>query len=320
MNFYINQRFRHLAATAALLVLSVNVAPAQSEGIAFATADGKIEISIADKPFATYVYNDDKILRPYFANVHSPSGVQVTRNHPPVEGSDATDHATMHPGIWLAFGDINGEDFWRNKGRVVHDGFMKEPASSPNGAQFTVRNNYIAPSDKLICVEECTYSIVITPEGYLLIINSKFSSDEELKFGNQEEMGLGVRVATPISARSGGRILNNHGHLNEAQVWGQKASWCDYSGTLDGRPAGALLMYLQGSAYAENWFHARDYGLMVANSFRIPTLTGRMPVYVTVRPGETLNLSYAVLIHDELTGERAESIYNRLGLSNRRIP
>ena len=32
---------------------------------------------------------------------------------------DLDDHPTMHPGLWLAFGDINGADFWRNKGRVL---------------------------------------------------------------------------------------------------------------------------------------------------------------------------------------------------------
>ena len=68
-----------------------------------------------------------RILRPYFCNVHAPGGIQVTRNHPPVAGQDATDHDTMHPGLWLAFGDINGQDFWRNKGRIEHVRFTEPP-------------------------------------------------------------------------------------------------------------------------------------------------------------------------------------------------
>jgi hypothetical protein len=50
--------------------------------------------------------------------LRAPSGVAVTRHHPPIAGSDATDHDTMHPGVWLAFGDLNAQDFWRNKARI----------------------------------------------------------------------------------------------------------------------------------------------------------------------------------------------------------
>jgi hypothetical protein len=81
--------------------------------------DDRFVITHGGKPVATYVFRDEKILRPYFAQVHAPDGTQVTRHHPPRPGIDAVDHDTMHPGIWLAFGDIGGVDFWRNKGRVA---------------------------------------------------------------------------------------------------------------------------------------------------------------------------------------------------------
>lgn len=88
----------------------------------------RVIITDAGRPVTTYVFRDDKILRPYFANVHAPGGIQVTRNHPPVAGADPTDHDTMHPGVWLAFGDLSGQDFWRNKARVVHVRFVEPPA------------------------------------------------------------------------------------------------------------------------------------------------------------------------------------------------
>ena len=78
----------------------------------------RVIITDAGRPVATYVFRDDKILRPYFANVHAPGGIQVTRNHPPVPGKDATDHDTMHPGVWLAFGNLSGQDFWRQRGQA----------------------------------------------------------------------------------------------------------------------------------------------------------------------------------------------------------
>jgi hypothetical protein len=280
---------------------------------------GKVEFTIADKPFATYVYQDEKIFRPYFANVHALSGVQVTRNHPPIVGKDATDHDTMHPGIWLAFGDINGEDFWRNKGRVVHDGFIQEPTTSGAELTFGVRNNYVSPAGSLICTEQAQYTISTTAEGILLLIETEIRSPKTLKFGDQEEMGLGVRVATPINVRQGGRILNNKGQVNEAEVWGQDAVWCDYSGTIGDQPAGALLMQLYNSGQGANWFHARDYGLMVANTFRLPKFTGRFRVLETVEPSESLELVFGVLIHEGLDAKDAEKLYQRMASSERRI-
>ena len=97
---------------------------------------GKVTITVAGQPVATYVYVDDKIPRPYFAHVHGPGGIQLTRNFPPIEGQDRTDHATMHPGIWMAFGDLDGTDIWRNKGRVVHERFLEPPTGGPGQGDF----------------------------------------------------------------------------------------------------------------------------------------------------------------------------------------
>ena len=112
--------------------------------ITFRQQPGKIVICVDDKTIATYVYEDPQILRPYFTGLKAPSGVQVTRRHPPRKDVDADDHATMHPGLWLAFGDISGSDFWRNKARVKHAGFIKEPYVGGKQAGFTVRNQYMA--------------------------------------------------------------------------------------------------------------------------------------------------------------------------------
>ena len=102
-------------------------APA-SPGFAWELKPDRLSIVHAGRPLTDYVFSDPEVLRPHFQNLRAPSGVQVTRTHPPAAG-DATDHATMHPGVWLAFGDINGEDFWRNKARIEHVAFTADPAA-----------------------------------------------------------------------------------------------------------------------------------------------------------------------------------------------
>ncbi|MFH1740435.1 MAG: DUF6807 family protein, partial [bacterium] len=92
--------------------------------VSFKSTTEDIQIMIGGQHFAKYVFNDDEISRPYFCDVYAPSGIQVTRNHPPIEGVDRTDHATYHPGLWLTFGDISGSDVWRNSARTDHVEFV----------------------------------------------------------------------------------------------------------------------------------------------------------------------------------------------------
>src|SRR5687768_11021595 len=91
------------------LVLSVTAASFadQKQRVSIERNDVSLQIRIDGRPLATYVWNDAVVRRPYFAHLHAPNGKQVSRTHPPVEGRDATDHATMHPGLWLAFGDLS---------------------------------------------------------------------------------------------------------------------------------------------------------------------------------------------------------------------
>ncbi len=267
--------------------------------VGFDERPGQLVITIGGKPFATYVYNDEKILRPYFCNVVSPSGIQATRHHPLRPNKDSTDHPTMHPGIGLAFADINGADFWRNRARVEHIGFVQEPRTQPRGASFAVRNRYVA-GDKTVCTEICRHTILLRPAGYLLIYDSTFRSDEEpFTFGDQEEFGLGIRVASPLRVRGGnGRILNSDGLKNERQVWGKQADWCDYSGTIGDYRVGIMLMPHIDN-FRRSWFHARDYGFVAANPFGRNALSGGKKSKVTVSPSETFRLRFAVLVYSQ---------------------
>jgi hypothetical protein len=98
--------------------------------------------------------------------VKSPGGIQVTRNHPPIAGKDREAITPRCiPGIWMAFGDLDGEDFWRNKGRVVHEGFVAEPSGGPGKGTFAVRNRYERASGELVCHEECRITIPRSARG-----------------------------------------------------------------------------------------------------------------------------------------------------------
>lgn len=286
------------------LVVGAAARADEAPKVEFREEPGKLVITTGGQPVATYVYRDASITRPYFAHVCAPGGVQVTRNHPPVEGKDPTDHATFHPGLWLAFGDLSGADDWRNKARVEHDRFVARPVGEAGQGGFSVKNRYLsAAGDATVCEEVCRYGILVRPSGYLLTAESEFRSEAgAFTFGDQEEMGFGVRVATQLSVKQGGRMVNSDGARNEREVKGRPADWCDYAGTVEGRAAGVTLMASPRN-FRKSWFHARDYGLLVANPFGRKALANGAESRLTIARGEPFRLAFGAFLHASATPE-----------------
>jgi Family of unknown function (DUF6807) len=281
-------------------------ADAATGPVAFAEGHVRVTVVIDGLPVAVYCYQDEKIPRPFFAHVRALNGVQVTRNHPPIEGLDLVDHVTFHPGIWLAFGDINGSDYWRIAARVRHAGFVDPPRGGNGEGKFAVHNEYLDQKDpsKIVCEEIARYRFVVRPAGYLLLWDSTFRCDHEFAFGDQQEMGLGFRVATPLRVAGGGegkpapgngRILDSEGRKNEREVCGNSAAWCDYGGTIAGQSVG-LTIFCHPSNFRPSWFHARDNGLLEANPFGRQAFRKGDKSSVVVRPGEEFRLRYGIFV------------------------
>lgn len=274
-----------MKALAALLLL------APKQDVELRPEKGRVEFRVAGETVGSYTFEDAAIKRPYFANLRVPGGPAVTRTHPPVEGKDATDHATFHPGIWLGFGDLGGADFWRNKAAVEHVRFVKEPKDGT----FTVLNRY-RHGERAVCEETCRVTVVRRPAGLLLVLDSAFAGEAPFAFGDQEEMGLGVRVASPLAVKAGGRMRDSAGRTNEKEIWGHPGEWCDYSGVVDGRRAG-LLVVSDPSDGLPSRLHARDYGVLVFNPFGRKAFKAGDAARTEVKPGQTLRLRYGVLLY-----------------------
>lgn len=258
---------------------------------------GCLVITHGGQRVGEYVYRDARIPRSYFANLCAPGGIQVTRDHPPVPGKDATDHDTMHPGLWLAFGDVSGNDFWRNKAVIKHDRFIDPPAVRDGRLLFAAESRLQTTNGQTLGAQILRIALSARPEGYLLIWDASFAASEQgLVFGDQEEMGLGVRVATGITEKSGGLISTSTGAKTAKATWGKAFDWCDYSGIIGDRRVGAALMP-DPANFRPSWFHNRDYGLMVANPFGRSAMKQGELSRVEVKKGEKLRLRFGILLH-----------------------
>jgi len=272
-------------------------APA-SPGFAWQLQPGRLSILYAGRRLTEYVFVDPEILRPYFQNVHAPSGAQLTRTHPPAAG-DATDHATMHPGVWLAFGDVNGEDFWRNKGRIEHAAFVTEPSLVEGRLVFATRSRLVAGNATTLATLISRFAIAPSGEhAFTLTWDAEIRGEgRELVFGDQEEMGLGVRVATELTELKGGLVVNSDGVKGAKTVWGNQAAWAAYSRDGGGRTRGVAI-FPSASNPNPTWWHSRDYGVIVANGFGKRALPASADGKLVVKSGDVLKLRYDVLLFD----------------------
>lgn len=316
----------HNRVAAAVVFITWHAALAFGEipKVTFANKTDQIEVRIGETPVATYVLRDPWISRPYFAHVKTLAGVQVTRNHPPIDGTDVTDHGTFHPGLWMAFGDINGLDHWRLKAPVVHVGIEKPPEGYAGHGMFVVRNEYKEDSKEggnVVCEEICRITFQTVSGGYIILWDSVFSSDNRFSFGDQEEMGLGIRVATPIRVEKknkrndsrivagNGTMLDAKGRRNGDEIWGESSNWCDYSGSIDGKAVG-MSLFCHPKNFRPSWFHARDYGLLLANAFGRKAFDKGESSSVVVQPGEEFRLRYGVFVHSGSLGRSdIETVY-----------
>lgn len=292
--------FAIVALVAMITEAFLNPAKATEPADAFLVAEqpGQLVISLNGQEIAEYVYVDPSVLRPFFANVRTRLGTPVTRPHPPRTGLDATDHASMHPGIWMAWGDISGEDFWRNRGRIVHEAFLEPPTSSPGMLHFATRSGVVTAEGTRLATCDNFLQLRARPFGWAVDWTTVFTTVAgPIVFGDQEEMGFAARMATPLTEEAGGRITSASGLTSAAQTWGKPALWCDTTGTFEGHVVGITLIPSSAN-FRESWWHNRAYGVFVANPFGRAAMQQGEPSRVIVAAGEPLSLRFTAVIHE----------------------
>jgi hypothetical protein len=266
---------------------------------------GHLRITLDARPLATYVYRDPVVRRPFFANLRTRNGTPVTRPHPPGAG-DPADHATMHPGLWLAFGDLDGSDFWRNKGSVEHVGFVEPPQGGAGQGHFAVSMRYRAADGSTVVARETARAQVhVDKDRVILMYQSVLTpgGPGPLTFGDQEEMGLGLRLATPLTVKmaTSAKLIDAEGRVGEPGIRGKQASWCTSQGEIEGQRVLVTVMTAPSNV-RPCWWHVRDYGLIVANPFGRAALTGGPPSRVTVAAGQSMKLEFGVAIETNEAG------------------
>ena len=213
--------------------------------------------------------------RPYFYPVNTPSGVLLTRNYPMKQIEGETKDHVHHTSVWSAWGNINGVDNWgryEKAGKQIVKSINYE--TKENKAVFKIELDWTTATETPQLFETRTVEISqIDADTFIFDVRLDFETKYgSVKFGDTKEGGLlSVRVATALDVPKG-QILNSKGgrcttKSEERNVWGKRAEWCSYSGSIDGKPVGIAIIDHPKNPIFPTYWHVRSYGLMTANPF-----------------------------------------------------
>lgn len=267
-----------------------------------------IAITIDGQPFSNFFYGTDHA-KPYLAPLRNATGLIVTRRWPleNAEG-DSKDHP-HHRGLFIGFGDINGINFWETEAESVPSGdnpkvkgaiTLKSVGDMKPGKKsgsIAVSFNWQAPEKGVFLEEERVLTFSTDKDIRVVDVDSTFTAKTDLKFGDTKEGFFAIRVADSIAGKNGGIMTNSEGAQTEKNVWGKRAEWVDYDGTVDGQKVGIVIFDNPGNPTHPPRWHSRDYGLFAVNPFGGKEFDKAATGGYTLKNGDQMRFRYRVIVH-----------------------
>ena len=301
-----------MAALAGLLAASTLVAAGQAVELHQQGSD--VEVLIGGQPFTTYHFSAD-VAKPYFQPLRSAQGTIVTRGFPngnTVPPEHLKDHSLephQRP-MFFGHGNIDGIDFWGEAafprysddtvfGRTI---FRKMEEVTSGAESGTLRADFelSGPDGRVIADEIQSY--VFGGDANTRWIDCEITlvanHGADLTLGDTKEGTFGIRLAPELNSPPA-HMVNSEGAEGEKAIWGKRADWVDFDGTVAGEELGIALFDSPLSFRHPTWWHARGYGLLAANPFgwrefyRDPEKDGSW----TVQQHKDLKFRYRVFMH-----------------------
>ncbi|MBX3416341.1 MAG: PmoA family protein [Pirellulaceae bacterium] len=268
--------------------------------IKFSVRENAIDVTIADEPFTSLIYN--QYAKPILFPVYAVGGIHVTRQRPMREVAGEADDHPHHKSLWFAHGDVNGVDFWVEKGQI------KTRSAEVDQENNSIRiDNDWTDQDKIVCTDQTVYRFGASKLSRWIDIDVSLNATHgPLKLGDTKEGTFAVRThpglqLTPDPKRGVnmvfGTALNSAGDKDKA-VWGKRAEWVIYHGEIEGVRVALMIMDFPKNLQHPTTWHARDYGLVAANPFGLSEFLKQPKGAgdVEIEEGGHLRFRYRVLI------------------------
>ncbi|MBK7710965.1 MAG: PmoA family protein [Bacteroidales bacterium] len=255
----------------------------------------KINVTVGDKYFTSYVFSEDEKY-PFFFPVNGPlSGGSVT--------SMRNGEYPHHSSLFFGCDQVNGGNYWQeglNRGRIIS---LNAKIVKQGGDTVIITDECIWSRPESISPIRDTRKIIITaPDGASrqidIVIRMEMLTDVTIPKTNHSLFS--VRMAADLSVLNGGTMINAEGFKNEKETFGKSSPWMDYYGrrgnTIEGL---ALFQHPSNPWFPSPWF-TRDYGFMSPTPMYWPE-NGTSTV---LKKGSVLNLRYRVIVH---TGDHKDA-------------
>jgi Family of unknown function (DUF6807) len=292
-----------------------------NQAVEFHRADDKIEILVGGRLFTTYHFEAD-VAKPYFQPLRSARGTVVTRDFPigntipPEHLHDKSLEPHQRP-MYFGHGNIDGVDFWGEAAfpRYSSDTVfgktllrkIEDLQAGPNQGVLRASFDLVEPGGRVIAQEDQAYSF--RGDENSRIVDCEFTlianGGADLTIGDTKEGTFGLRLAPELNSPPG-HIVNSEGAEGQ-NVWGKRADWVDYYGTVDGEDVGVAILDSPKSFRHPTYWHARPYGLAAANPFGIREFTNdpEQDGSWTIPQKKSVTFRYRVIIHHGDTRQAA---------------
>ena len=279
----------------------------------------QIAVEIDGKPFTVFYVAGKDLNRPYLHPLRSASGKIVNRSFPAGQlPGETTDHP-HHAGLFYGHGDVNGYNYWAiqnvptppskasaTMGRIVLKGVASVRSGKESGSVDAVLT-WLTPDGKPLLTETRTMTFLAHPELRIIDFAFDLAAIDKVVFRDTKEGTFAMRIATVLEEEAPkapgpsrtGKLMNAQGGEGEANVWGRRSEWVDYSGQIDGEKVGVVMMDHPSNPRHPTYWHSRGYGLHSINPFGVSdflndkTQNGSL----TIEPGEHVRFRYRVIIH-----------------------
>ncbi|MCP4190159.1 MAG: hypothetical protein GY768_05990 [Planctomycetaceae bacterium] len=251
--------------------------------------------------------------RPFFFPIKGPAGSSLTRlGHP---GAENHDH---HRSVWFAHHDVEGSDFWSNRSPArIRQKHWYRYLDKDEETTIAVRLGWYDGKGVEVMDSDVVTTLRPLEHGaYTLEIQLTCrvpESRKSVELGKTNFGFLAVRLAKSISAYFGdGKISNSEGLVGEEQIFGKRARWMDYSGSVPVGTGADRETTTEGITYFDHprnpryptLWHVRQDGWMGASFC--------MQEGFRVSPDAPLTLRYLLHVHaGEYDAERAASLANQ---------
>jgi len=237
----------------------------------------------------TRFHFDPEDKRPYLYPVNGPAGRSLTRmGHP----RDPVTHS-HHNSLWLAHQNVNGINFWEDRGRgQIRCERVEQFEDNDEFASATVLNSW-SETNKMLLWEWRRMTVqTLSNNEWLLLLDLRFEAPNESVTMAKTPFGLiAARMAKSLGVKDGaGMIRNSEGGVNEAGVLWKRARWVDYSGAIKSNTVeGITILDHPTNPNHPSYFHVRNDGWMGAS------LTFDGPL--VIETNKPLHLRYGFYMH-----------------------